>query len=349
LPFFLFYFLARTRDAATVSSDRARFLLQTLLNRAAHTPDFQPGAYNAAKLSEDAVRLLADFIQRPAVRKQLAPLVGEIRGKKHIRPRAEVGEPRRKAFISKETGRRLVTKFTAQQIRVLHDKFEEQKHWNLKECAAMLPILNQLGPDMAVEQVSRWFERRRRTLKARGGAAAAAYGLAGVGGPVEADEVGPSVPPVGGKKSGAAKDEKKPTRRVQHGEREILEAAFSQNAAPDIKVRHALATATGLSKEQVTAWFVRRQATKRAPHGVVPGASGMAGTGGNDRMVLPGFFPNHLAAVPSFGASHAFMHGGLLQADYVNAHGLPPPLGPPFVSGVSPNAGLGMPNVGGGG
>jgi hypothetical protein len=65
-----------------VSSDRARFLLQTLLNRAAHTPDFQPGAYNAAKLSEDAVRLLADFIQRPAVRKQLAPLVGEIRGKK---------------------------------------------------------------------------------------------------------------------------------------------------------------------------------------------------------------------------------------------------------------------------
>jgi hypothetical protein len=43
------------------------------------------------------------------------------------------------------------------------------------------------------------------------------------------------------------------------------------------------------------------------------------------------------------------MHGGLLQADYVNAHGLPPPLGPPFASGVSQNAGLGMPNVGGGG
>ena len=54
-----------------------------MLNRAAGTSEFQPGAYNAAKLSEDAVQLLADFIQRPSVRKQLIPLVGEIRGKIH--------------------------------------------------------------------------------------------------------------------------------------------------------------------------------------------------------------------------------------------------------------------------
>ena len=81
------------------------------------------------------------------------------------------------------------------------------------------------------------------------------------------------------------------------------------------------------------------------PYGVIPGANGMAGVDGNDRMVLPGVFPNHLAAVHSFGASHAFVHGGLLQADYVNAHGLPP-LGPPLVSGVPQNAGFGMPNVG---
>ena len=146
------------------------------------------------------------------------------------------------------------------------------------------------------------------------------------------------------KKSGAVRDEKK-TQRVSKVEREILEAAFSKNAAPDIRVRHALATATGLSQEQVTAWFMRRQATKRAPYGVIPGANGMAGVDGNDRMVLPGVFPNHLAAVHSFGASHAFVHGGLLQADYVNAHGLPP-LGPPFVSGVPQNARFGMPNVG---
>ena len=325
------------------SSDRARSLLQTLLNRAAHTPEFQPGAYNAAKLSEDAVRLLADFILRPSVRKQLNPLVGELRGKKRKgRPRAAVddsavGEPRRKAFISKETGRRVRTTLTLQQTRVLQDKFEEQKHWNPKQCAAMLPNLNQLGPDLAVEQVIRWFDNRRRTLKARGGSAPAASGRAGDA--LEDEGVEPSA-----KKSGAVKDERK-TRRVSQVEREILEAAFSKNAAPDIRVRHALATATDLSQEQVTAWFMRRQATKRAPYGVIPGANGMAGVDGNDRMVLPGIFPNHLAAVHSFGASHAFMHGGLLQADYVNAHGLPP-LGPPLVSGVPQNAGFGMPNVG---
>jgi hypothetical protein len=336
-------FLARTRDAAGESSDRARSLLQTLLNRAAHTPEFQPGAYNAAKLSEDAVRLLADFILRPSVRKQLNPLVGELRGKKRKgRPRAAVddsavGEPRRKAFISKETGRRVRTTLTLQQTRVLQDKFEEQKHWNPKQCAAMLPNLNQLGPDLAVEQVIRWFDNRRRTLKARGGSAPAASGRAGDA--LEDEGVEPSA-----KKSGAVRDEKK-TQRVSKVEREILEAAFSKNAAPDIRVRHALATATGLSQEQVTAWFMRRQATKRAPYGVIPGANGMAGVDGNDRMVLPGVFPNHLAAVHSFGASHAFVHGGLLQADYVNAHGLPP-LGPPFVSGVPQNARFGMPNVG---
>ena len=47
--------------------------LEVLLNRAAHTPEFLPGAYKAAKLSDDAARLLADFIQRPSVRAQLLP------------------------------------------------------------------------------------------------------------------------------------------------------------------------------------------------------------------------------------------------------------------------------------
>jgi hypothetical protein len=217
---FLCFFGTNTRRGGE-SSDRARSLLQTLLNRAAHTPEFQPGAYNAAKLSEDAVRLLADFILRPSVRKQLNPLVGELRGKKRKgRPRAAVddsavGEPRRKAFISKETGRRVRTTLTLQQTRVLQDKFEEQKHWNPKQCAAMLPNLNQLGPDLAVEQVIRWFDNRRRTLKARGGSAPAASGRAGDA--LEDEGVEPSA-----KKSGAVKDEKK-TRRVSQVEREILE------------------------------------------------------------------------------------------------------------------------------
>lgn len=296
-----------------------------MLNRAAHTPEFQPGAYNAAKLSEDAVRLLADFIQRPSVRKQLTPLVGEIRGKKRkCNPRPADDEPQRKAFIIKETGRRSHTKLTVQQTRVLHEKFEEKKHWNPKECAAMLPSLNQLGPDLAVKQVSRWFDNRRRTLRVRGGSAAAGCGRAGSGNELE-----------DGKKSGADKD-KKATRRVRQGEREILEAAFSRNAAPDIRVRHALATTTGLSVEQVTAWFMRRQGTKRAPYGVIPGA--------NDRMVLPGISPNHLATMNAFGASHAFMQGGLLQVDYINAH-VPPPLGQPFMSGIPQSTGFGLPNV----
>ena len=309
-----------------------------MLNRAAGTSEFQPGAYNAAKLSEDAVQLLADFIQRPSVRKQLIPLVGEIRGKIHNSRRrsdddSPAGEPPRKVFISSETGRRTVTRLTVQQTRVLHDKFEEQTHWNAKECAAMLPSLNQLGPDLAVEQVIRWFNNRRRRSRVRGGSAATTGERAGGGDQLE-----------DGKKSGADKD-KKATRRVKQGEREILEAAFSKNAAPNIRVRYALATATGLKVEQVTAWFMRRQATKRAPYGVIPGANGVVGVDGNDRMVLPGVLPNHLAAAHSFGASRAFTHGGLLQADYVNAHGLPP-LGPPLVSGVPQNAGFGMPNVG---
>ena len=199
-------------------------------------------------------------------------LLLEPRRSRQGRPRAAVddsavGEPRRKAFISKETGRRVRTTLTLQQTRVLQDKFEEQKHWNPKQCAAMLPNLNQLGPDLAVEQVIRWFDNRRRTLKARGGSAPAASGRAGDA--LEDEGVEPSA-----KKSGAVKDEKK-TRRVSQVEREILEAAFSKNAAPDIRVRHALATATGLSQEQVTAWFMRRQATKRAPYGVIPGAKGM--------------------------------------------------------------------------
>ena len=55
---------------------------QAALNRVAHTPDFKPGPYKAYKLSDDAAQLLAHFIQRPSIRAQLVPLVGDIPGKK---------------------------------------------------------------------------------------------------------------------------------------------------------------------------------------------------------------------------------------------------------------------------
>ena len=61
-------------------------------------------------------------------------------------------------------------------------------------------------------------------------------------------------------------------RRVRHSEREMLEAAYAQNSAPDIHVRTALATAIGISEKQVTAWYTRRQQTGRAPYGVTPGS-----------------------------------------------------------------------------
>ena len=51
---------------------------QIQINRTAHTSDFKPGAYQAAKLSDDAAQLLADFIQRPAIRAQLQPLLGRV-------------------------------------------------------------------------------------------------------------------------------------------------------------------------------------------------------------------------------------------------------------------------------
>ena len=77
----------------------------------AHTPDFKPGPYKAYKLSDDAAQLLAHFIQRPSIRAQLVPLVGEILWKKRKgsssdkvdKPIAATPQPRKPVLISEET------------------------------------------------------------------------------------------------------------------------------------------------------------------------------------------------------------------------------------------------------
>eukprot|EP00740_Mantoniella_antarctica_P015284 CAMPEP_0181366134 /NCGR_PEP_ID=MMETSP1106-20121128/10505_1 /TAXON_ID=81844 /ORGANISM="Mantoniella antarctica, Strain SL-175" /LENGTH=267 /DNA_ID=CAMNT_0023481389 /DNA_START=190 /DNA_END=990 /DNA_ORIENTATION=- len=153
--------------------------LEMHINRTAHTPDFKPGAYKAYKLSEDAAQLLADFIQRPAIRAQLKPLVGELPGKKR-RVKVVTGADglpvqkalklRKEAAISEETGRRVKTQLSSQQMRVLEEKHLEKLQWPPAECAALLPVLNTLGgPELTSEQLSRWFDNRRRAAKRAAG------------------------------------------------------------------------------------------------------------------------------------------------------------------------------------
>jgi hypothetical protein len=199
-----------------------------LLNRTAHTPGFKPGAYKAAKLSEDAAQLLADFIQRPAVRAQLQPLVGDLPGKKRRAkaltdddglPIEKAARAKKSIVISEETGRRLKTRLSAQQTNVLEEKYAEKAQWKPSECAELLPALNVLGPALSSEQLSRWFDNKRRAVK-RGDARA------------EAEVPGEAAEKRTWKK-------RKVEKRVRHSEREMLEAAYAQNCAPDIHVRTA--------------------------------------------------------------------------------------------------------------
>ena len=267
------------------------------------------------------------------MRKQLVPLVGEIRGKKRKRAESQAGNddtagaraqppqrPRNKSFISKETGRLVRTKLTEQQTRVLLDKFEEKKYWKPKECAAMVPGLNQLGPDLDLEQVRRWFDNKRRPPKVK---RLGEDGMDGGGDNVnqQSDQQpdSPSTNPNTFKKT-KKKDTKGP-HKTQKGavgtkESKILEAAFVQNPAPCIKTRHALATATGMSEKNVTMWFKRRQNGGAGAYGLgnvkyfglPPGLDQAA----HDRMILP----NHLNGLHphSFSAAH-LRHQGLLQND----------------------------------
>ena len=206
---FLCFFGTNTRRGE--SSDRGPFPPADLTQpRGATRPSSSPARTTPRSLGGRARSAARGFHTAPLCAQTAQPPRGELRGKKRKgRPRAEaddsaVREPRRKAFISKETGRRVRTTLTLQQTRVLQDKFEEQKHWNPKQCAAMLPNLNQLGPDLAVEQVIRWFDNRRRTLKARGRFGPGGVRARGWRRFLEDEGVEPSA-----KKSGAVRDEKR--------------------------------------------------------------------------------------------------------------------------------------------
>lgn len=292
----------------TLTPEFSLVVFQAALNRVAHTPDFKPGAYKAYKLSDDAAQLLAHFIQRPSIRAQLIPLVGDIPGKKRKGSSADKGDksaaatpqPKKPVLISEETGRRMKVRLTAQQTRVLEEKYEEKTNWAPSECVEMLPSLNQLGPDLTVNQVSRWFDNKRRAMKK-------------IVARIESGE-DPAEP-----LSNRRWKRRKVEKRVRHNERELLEAAYAQNCAPDIGVRTALATAIGISEKQVTAWFMRRQQTGRPPYGVSPGGgSGLIGglpVGGlptpDMHGATVGLLAGHLGTHHG-GAAHLLMQRGAL-------------------------------------
>ena len=253
---------------------RRRRSSQKHLNAAAHTPEFKPGAYKAPKLSDDALHLLADFIRRPAIRNQLIPLVGELPDRKRRKTKAEKKEV--KIVVSEETGRRLKTRLSAQQTASLEERYKEKAQWRPTECEKLLEGLNALGPELSTEQVSRWFDNKRRYVKKQQARARDS---------ATADEGNDEV-------HAEEKRKTKVERRVRHSEREMLEAAFAQNSAPGISVRTALATAIGISEKQVTAWFTRRQQTGRAPYGVSASvedvenrSSKRANTAGSDAVI----------------------------------------------------------------
>ena len=279
--------------------------LEVLLNRAAHTPEFLPGAYKAAKLSDDAARLLADFIQRPSVRAQLLPLVGDIPGRKK-RKNLRAGDPagggdaassaaakKRSVQVSEETGRQVRTQLSGEQVAELTARFDENATPKPAECAAMLPSLNAKGPELVAAQVSRWFDNRRRCAKRK--RAELEKGADGEGSPTGAG-------------SGKAETKSKVERRVTHKERELLEASFSQNPAPNFQQRSALATIVGITETQVTAWFRRRQNAAHPPFEASPGLRRLR----NARAAMPQAEPALAAPAPALVVSDAQNYPGLL-------------------------------------
>lgn len=200
--------------------------------------------------------------------------MGELPDRKRRRTKAEKKEV--KIVVSEETGRRLKTRLSAQQTASLEERYKEKAQWRPTECEKLLEGLNALGPELSTEQVSRWFDNKRRYVKKQQARARDS---------ATADEGNDEV-------HAEEKRKTKVERRVRHSEREMLEAAFAQNSAPGISVRTALATAIGISEKQVTAWFTRRQQTGRAPYGVSASvedvenrSSKRANTAGSDAVI----------------------------------------------------------------
>ena len=67
--------------------------------------------------------------------------------------------------VSEETGRRLKTRLSAQQTASLEERYKEKAQWRPTECEKLLEGLNALGPELSTEQVSRWFDNKRRYVK----------------------------------------------------------------------------------------------------------------------------------------------------------------------------------------
>ena len=189
---------------------------------------------------------------------------------------------KKSVVISEETGRRLKTRLSTQQTCVLEEKYAMKPQWKLAECAELVPELSVLGggPELTSGQISRWFDNKRRAVKRCD----------------ERAEAGEMAEKRTWKK-------RKVEKRVRHSEREMLEAAYAQNCAPDIHVRTALATAINISEKQVTAWFTRRQQTGRAPYGVSPGSQ----AGNNSTQVRGGSGPHNGGRQ---GGQQQVRHGG---------------------------------------
>ena len=257
-----------------------------------------------------------DFIQRPVIRQQLQPLgVGTILGKKRKKKPLldEDGNPtltakkKKPVLISEDTGRHVKTRLSAQQTEYMQERFAEKPRWKPKECAELLKVLNTMGPEVTADQAYRWFDNRRNKK------------------PTKVSSVMND--------SRATTSHILKTSRISKHEREMLETAYSQDCAPDMHKRAAIAAAIGISTRQVTNWFARRQASQRPAmprsllanvdhgggddigllsrglvEGLLPGAS-TAGVQGGSQMTLP----ETLAAQGDLGLGihHPELYGNL--------------------------------------
>ena len=142
-----------------------------------------------------------------------------------------------------------------------------------------------MGPEVTADQAYRWFDNRRNKKPTKVSSAM--------------------------NDSRATTSHILKTSRISKHEREMLETAYSQDCAPDMHKRAAIAAAIGISTRQVTNWFARRQASQRPAmprsllanvdhgggddigllsrglvEGLLPGAS-TAGVQGGSQMTLP--------------------------------------------------------------
>ena len=112
-------------------------------------------------MSDDAAQLLAHFIQRPSIRAQLIPLVGDIPGKKRKGSSADKGDksaaatpqPKKPVLISRKRTTNESATDGAADARAGGKIRRKDQLGSERVRVEMLPSLNQLGPDLTVNQV----------------------------------------------------------------------------------------------------------------------------------------------------------------------------------------------------